>query len=210
MRTNPLILPAVFLWIASAALAFAYLSFPIVARMLEPLLRFQVETGAFGAFVNRVAFCAILPALFWLYDRRLRPMRPWLSFVAQALWCGSMGIVCDIFFTAQADWFGEGNALTTLIKKTFIDQFVWTVLFITPMNVLFYSWVGRGFSFARCREEGIRRLFRTKYRPILISNWCVWIPVIFTVYAFPTPLQIQISGFACAFWTLMCFRLGKK
>lgn len=210
MKNNPLIIPAVILWVASAALAFAYLNSPSVTRLLDPLLHFQVNTGAAGAFANRIAFCAILPALFWLCDRRLRPPRPWVSFFAQALWSGGMGIVCEAFFNAQAGWFGADCKLSTLVKKTVIDQFVWTVLFITPMNVLFYSWAGRGFSVASFRAVGLRNLFRTKCRSILISNWCVWIPVIFTVYSFPTPLQIQISGFVCAFWSLMCFRLGEK
>lgn len=210
MKRNPLILPAVAFWIASALLAVAYLKVPLVARCLEPLMYFQSECGAFGAFVNRVVFCAVLPAFFWLIDGRLRPDRPWASFVAQALWAGTMGVICDAFFTLQAGWFGEGNAFSILIRKTLVDQFVWTVVFITPMNVLFYSWAGRGFPLSGLRLKDLGGLYREKYVPILVSNWCVWIPVILAVYAFPTPLQIQVSGFACAFWSLLCFRLGKK
>lgn len=44
--------------------------------------------------------------------------------------------------------------------------------------------------------------------PSLVTNWCVWIPVVAAVYAFPVPLQIQVSGFASAFWTLVCLKVG--
>ena len=35
---------------------------------------------------------------------------------------------------------------------------------------------------------------------MLVSNWTVCLPVTMAVYAFPLPLQIQLAGFAGAFW----------
>lgn len=34
------------------------------------------------------------------------------------------------------------------------------------------------------------------------------VPDVAAVYAFPRPLQIQVSGFATAFWVLMCLKIG--
>ena len=35
---------------------------------------------------------------------------------------------------------------------------------------------------------------------MLVSNWTVCLPVTMAVYAFPLPVQIQLVGFAGAFW----------
>jgi len=46
--------------------------------------------------------------------------------------------------------------------------------------------------------------------PNLVSNWCVWTPVQFVLFMFPLDLQIHMGGLVCAFWTLMCLRIGKR
>ena len=35
-------------------------------------------------------------------------------------------------------------------------------------------------------------------------------PVSLAIFAFPLPLQVQLSGFAAAFWTLMCLQIGAR
>ena len=74
----------------------------------------------------------------------------------------------------------------------------------------FYFWVGRGFSLRRTREEWPSgRFWRTLVLPFLFANWCVWVPVTIVVFLFPLPLRVHIVGFASAFWTLMCLRMGR-
>ena len=130
--------------------------------------------------------------------------------LAQALWCGTFGIGVGEVFKLLAAWFGDNASLSTLLLKTAFDQFVWTVLVIAPANAVFYFWVGRDFSLARVRRDWPRRFLSRVYLPNLVSNWCVWIPVIFIVFAFPLPLQILVCGMACSCWSLLCLQLGKR
>ena len=72
------------------------------------------------------------------------------------------------------------------------------------------GWIGRGFSFRRTHAEWPRHFYRELVAPNLVSNWCVWFPVQFTVFMFPLDLQIHMNGLVCAFWTLMCLQIGRR
>lgn len=209
-RFNPLAVPALCLWAAAAAFTAAYLCSDAFAAFMEPLARFQERYGALGAFLNRAVFCALLPAAFWIAEPRLRPPRPAMAIAAQIVYCGAMGILNDLLFQWQGEWFGAGRDFATLAKKTAVDQFVWTVFFVSPANSVFYFWAGSAFSASRMRREWPASFVRGQFIPNLVCNWCVWIPVILAVYSFPVTLQIWVSGFACAFWTLLCFRIGRR
>lgn len=55
--------------------------------------------------------------------------------------------------------------------------FPWTVLVVAPPNAVFYFWLGRDMSLARCRREWPRGGFLTDILfQNLVCNWIVWIP----------------------------------
>lgn len=63
---------------------------------------------------------------------------------------------------------------------------------------------------SRCRVDWPESYFRNIYLPILVADFMVWIPVQFAVYMFPLPLQIQLVGFAGAFWSLVGLAAGAR
>ena len=202
-------MPMVVLWCLAAATVAAYYLVPGVAAAFEPLMRWQVESGWVAAFLNRFVFAGLLPGIFILSLPHLRPsVCPVVSIFVIGVWCGLWGIATDAFFHLQAIWFGDGPELTAIFAKTVVDQFVWNVLLVTPSVATFYFWIACGYSFARMRRDWPKDWIRGVILPNLIANWCVWIPVVAAVYAFPRPLQIQVSGFATAFWVLMCLKIG--
>ena len=103
-----------------------------------------------------------------------------------------------------------GNGFSTLMKKTLVDQFVWTVFVIAPTNAVFFFWAGQGFSFRRMIRRWPKKWLGEVYFPNLLANWCTWIPVVAVIYAFPLVLQIQVAGFIGSFWTLMCLEIGRR
>ena len=129
---------------------------------------------------------------------------------AQGVWGGVSGIIYDFFYCGQCVLFGNGVDLATLLKKLLVDQFTITVFVIAPLNVLVFFWISRGFSFARFRTEFPWPFLTRALLPNLVTNWCVWIPVVLAIYAFPLALQVQVSGFACAFWALTCLQIGRR
>ena len=195
---------------AALAMVVGYYNFKTVRSVLDVFGAWQSSSGHWAAFLNRVVFCGVLPGLVMTVIPSLRPKKALFTLVMQSLWCGLVGICVDIFVTLQSSWFGCGTDFWTLIRKTAVDQFVWTVFFIAPINSVFYFWAGRGFSISRFRREWPRSFFRAQFLPNLISTWAIWIPVIFIVYAFPLPLQVQVGGFAGCFWTLLVLRLGSR
>ena len=201
--------PMVILWCLSVATVAAYYYVPCVAAAFDPLMRWQAEHGWVGAFLNRLVFSGLLPGVFMLAMPKLRPpVHPVLSVVAIVIWSGLWGILTETFFRLQAFWFGDGPDLWVVLAKTVVDQFAWTILFVTPSVATFYFWIACGFSFSKMRRCWPKHWVRGVILPSLLANWCVWIPVVASVYSFPRPLQIQVSGFATAFWVLMCLKIG--
>ena len=202
--------PMVVLWGFSLALVLAYYLSATFAGWLEPVFRWQKESGYLAAALNRAFFYGVVPGLFQILLPRLRPRRVLLTILASGLWSALFGVATDALYRAMTWAFGSGHDLVTLALKTGVNQFVWTVLVIAPANAVFFFWVARDFALRRTRAEWPGDYVRRVYLPNLVSNWCVWIPVNLAVFSFPLPLQVQLSGLVGSFWTLMCLKLGEK
>lgn len=203
-------LPMVILWTAAGTLVLAYFFLPGCARLLRPLAEWQTAWGVHAAFLNQAFFSGLVPSLFFFAVRGIRTRRPFLKALLQIAWGGSWGVICWRFFMLQGEWFGTGHDGATLALKTMVDQFVWTPLVVSPLSSLFYLWMGGDFDVPSVRAACRRGFLGNVMLPNLVSGWCVWIPVIFIVYAFPRELQIQIHGFVCALWTLLCRQIGRQ
>ena len=198
--------PMVVLWCAAVSLVVAYYRCPVVASLLEPFEKWQFAQGEFAAFANRVVFCGLVPGVFMVLMRSIRPPRVGRTVLAYSIWGGLMGILFDWFASFQAYVFGAGTDWHTLVKKMIVDQFVWNVLFCTPAGALFYSWVSRDFRWRS--PDSLTSFILRDCLTILVSNWLVWIPVMLAIYAFPTPLQVQLVGLASSFWMLVALKAG--
>jgi len=111
----------------------------------------QTKGGCTAAFLNRVLFLGILPGVFLVSVKSIRPPRPLLTVVAYALWGGAWGVFDDVFFTALAALFGHGTDLGTLLLKTLVGQLVGTILVGLVPGVLFFRWVA--VPVVRCRAN---------------------------------------------------------
>ena len=203
-------LPMTALWLAAAVFVLLYYRSPGFANALEPLARWQKESGCLAAFLNRVAFCGILPGIFIVCVPSLRPRRVIPTLVVQTLWSGLCGIVSDLMFSLNAAMLGTGVDFLTLTLKTAINQFAWTPFFFSPMGSLVYFWIGRDFSFGKVRRDIPRRFYHDLVLPNLLVNWALWIPATYAIHMFPTPLQIQLAGLASALLSLLMLTIGRR
>ena len=205
------LLPMLVLWFVAAAAAMLYGRSPAFREMLESLVRFQVEGGYAAAFLNRLVFCGIVPGAFILALPRLRPQRRALAVVLlTALWCGAWGMVCDGFYRLQQACFGAEASWSVVIAKTLVDQFVFNALVIAPSSAAFYFWTASGLDFEQMRRQWPRKWISTVVLPNLMASWCVNIPVFLAIYFLPLPLQVQLSGLASSFWTLVSLGIGRR
>lgn len=197
------------LWTASVALVIAYYTLPSVASALEPMARWQRESGWIAAFLNRVIFCGLIPGVFIVCVKSLRPKHVVAVIAVQTAWSGICGVISDCMFSLNAYLFGTGVDFLTLCVKTVICQFVWTPFFFAPLGSIVYFWIGRDFSVRRFRKEMPSRFYYGLVLPNLLVNWAIWIPVIFAINALPTPLQVQLSGLASSLFSLMLLAIGR-
>ena len=204
------VVPMAVLWVFAVALVIGYYRIPAVSSELSVVAEWQVRGGHLAAFLNRVVFSGVIPWLFMLSCRSVRPRRPVAVMIAVSVFCGTFGIVCEWMYLAHAAIFGTGIDAATLLKKTLSAQFIWTLLVFCPASTVFFFWVGCDFSFGRFRREWSKGFLKRAMLPNLITNWMVWIPAIFVIHAFPTPLQIQLSGLVGSLWSLMLLALGRS
>ena len=208
MKVNAV--PMAVLWAVAVAMVLAYYTVPAVTAAFGPLLRWQRESGYLAAALNRAVFYGLLPGIFQLLLRAIRPRRPLSTIAAQSLWCAAFGVLTDALYRTMSALFGDGTDIATLMAKTLVNQFVWTAFVGAPANATFYFWVARDFSLHRARAEWPHDFVRGILLPNLLANWCVWIPVNMAVFALPLPLQVQVSGMVGSFWTLMCIQIGAR
>ena len=204
------LVPMLVLWTMAATLVGAYYLLAPFHEMIEPVAEWHCAWGWRSAFVSQAIFCGILPGVFLLAIRSIRPRHPFLTILTQSLWCGCFGICNNEVFHLMAGMLGDNAHVSTVLVKSAFDQFVWTVAVIAPVNAVFFFWVGRDFSLARVKRDWPSPFFRRMVMPNLIPNWIVWIPVSLAIFAFPFPLQIHVNGIVCTFWTLMCLQIGRR
>ena len=197
------------LWMIATTMVLAYYLVPDVARLLKPVGEWQERSGWLAAFANCAFFCGVLPYVVYLCKGHSRPRHPLLTAALQSIWSGSCGVACNWFFGCQSEWFGTGHDVRTLLVKTAVDQFVWTVLVMAPATSFFHALLGRWVERSRTALS-FRTCLWSDYLPNLITGWCIWIPAIFAVYAFPLALQIQVLGFVSASWNIVCREIGVR
>ena len=72
-KTNRL--PMAVLWTIAAILAVSYYCVPPVARALVPLADWQTKWGPLAGAANQMFFCGVVPGLFMLVAKSIRPDR---------------------------------------------------------------------------------------------------------------------------------------
>ena len=203
--------PMVVLWLAAAVTVLLYGQSPAFHGMMESLSGLQAKGGYFAAFLNRLVFCGIVPGAFILALPRLRPQRRAATVVLlTALWCSAWGVVCDGFYRLQQVWFGAEADLPTVVLKTLVDQFVFNAFVISPTSAAFYFWTASGLDIAETRRRWPSAWLTSVVLPNLVTSWCVNIPVTAALYLLPQPLQVQLSGLAASFWTLVSLGIGRR
>lgn len=202
--------PMVVLYAMAWALVSGYYLVPRVQAALDHLGRFQNDYGIWAGFASQFVACGVIPCAFRLAVADIRTEHPVLKSFLQSLWCGCWGIVYVGFYAVQVWLFGTGSDFVTLAVKTAFDQFVWSPLIPVPCMAFFCLWMENGFSLRTATRKFRRDFIRRVWLANLLPNWCIWIPAVLAIYAFPTVLQVQILGLVGSFWALVSLRLAKE
>jgi hypothetical protein len=112
------------------------------------------------------------------------------------------GVVVDLFYRLSAHVFGHAATPVIVAQKVAFDQFVFTPLWLSVIASLF-AWHKHGFRLAPTRADLADGFLRRRLLPLLLPNWCFWIPMTAVIYALPVPLQFLLFVFALAAWSLI-------
>jgi hypothetical protein len=154
-----------------------------------------VASAVAGVLLPEVATLATLPA------ERGRPGRPGrLAFTTAFFFLN--GTVIDLFYRLSAHVFGRAATPAIVAQKVAFDQFVFTPLWVAVIASLF-AWQKHGFRLTPTRADLSDGFLRRRLLPLLVPNWCFWIPMCAVIYALPVPLQFLLFVFALAAWSLI-------
>lgn len=217
--------PFVLIQSAAVALGLAYRSSDAVRAACVGLARWKTAGGLpFTAIIGAVAG-GLLPELAKAVTgrgpgrdsapsdgaaRAKRERRAWRDARFNLAFFAVNGIAVDGLYRTAARLFGNDAQLSTVIEKIAFDQLVFTPTWSALALMLFLA-RRRGWSWRRTRAElgqdgvegFVRGFLGARVLPLLVSNWCFWIPIVAIVYALPGPLQFLMFAFALAAWSLI-------
>lgn len=186
-------------------LVLTYYFFPPAHGAFQILADAKGRWGYAFSFTSSVIAAAILPALFDIaFLQRGRSARAVLADLAfLALFWGPEGMLIDAFYRFQGVMFGYHPGVATVLKKVFVDQFIYTPLFATPYTLVAYEFRKQGYRLSRIGHVFTAEFYRVHIVPALWAGWAVWIPVTGAIYSLPSLLQIPLFALALTFWVLM-------
>lgn len=199
------VVPGIIVQGVMLALLLAYFFHPPTTVLLGRLAALKERWGYGYSAMAAVIAGAVIPEVLRIgVFQRLRPQRGNLAnFAFAAPFWGFMGVVVDGFYRLQASWFGTEAAISVVLLKVLVDQFVYNPLFAAPVTTAMYDWKNRGHGM---RGAGVRlgiAWYSDAVVPTLFATWGVWIPVVAIVYSLPPLLQIPLFGFALSMWVML-------
>lgn len=205
------LLPGLVLQLFAASILLIYFFVP-ASKPVFILFGELKRTYGFGySFIATALFGGLVPFLYLLLTKSLTPNRNIVGLlVFYVVFWGLKGMEVDFFYRLQADWFGTGNDVKTIVTKMAVDQFLYSALWAAPSITVVYLWMESNWNVTEAKQALTKEFFCVKIPTVILSNWLVWIPAVCVVYAMPAELQIPLFNLVLCFWVLLLAVLNKK
>ena len=207
IRVN--LIPGLVLWIMGVCLVAIYY-FGEFSRSWFNQIIILKETYGFGySAVSTCFFGGLIPYVFMQLTGRDRLKGLGSGAIFLGYWA-IRGIDVDAFYRLQAMVFGTEVDLLTIIAKVLVDQFVYCVVWASPITALFYTWREAGFSLKQSKGN---KTWSELFDMILIftvTTWVVWIPGTAIIYSLPSPLQIPLFNLTLCFFVILVSVFSQK
>jgi hypothetical protein len=203
LRAN--LLPGLMLQAVMAAMAIAYFLIPASKGTFDGLSLLRSQWGLFFSFVGTSAASVILPEIFHLLFPGKFSNTPSLAsrlLFGIPFW-GLIGMQVDLFYRLQYFLFGPSDTASVILKKVFVDAFLYCPLLAMPQAVCAFLWRDHGFTAKGFRGHHPVTFYALKVFPVLMANWMVWIPLVSIIYSLPAALGVPFFIIAQAFWVMV-------
>lgn len=184
----------------------------VVAYHLSAAVRAACDAAAGAKARGGLPFAAVTGALAggllpelakWLADptaRQAAGRGPAIAF--NTGFFAVNGMVIDRFYRFEAELFGHTATPVVVAAKTAFDQFLFTPAWLLVIVGLF-TWRQNAFSVPLTIGLLRDRFYRRRVVPLLLPNWCFWIPMVSIIYALPAALQFLLFVLVLAAWSLI-------
>lgn len=199
------LVPALVIQAAVVSVVFAYYLWEPARAWLARLAEFKGGGGYLFSLVSGAVAGGLLPELLTVaVFQRWRVRRENVGSLAfGACFWGLMALVVDLFYRVQAATFGSGVDLATVLKKAFVDQFVFTPFLTIPLTVVVFEWRHAGYRLAGMPRVLSLDFYARKVLPASVSGLGFWLPVVLLVYCLPLPLQFPLFTLALTLWAMI-------
>jgi hypothetical protein len=116
---------------------------------------------------------------------------------------GLGGVFSNLFYLLQDHWFGSALNLQTVLLKVLLDQFLFSAFFACPLPTIAHYFRSHPLTLANLLGCFTPRFFIREILPLLIMNWCFWIPCVSLVYCLPINLQFPFALCAVSLWGII-------
>ncbi|MET0261591.1 MAG: hypothetical protein ABW223_01745 [Rariglobus sp.] len=171
----------------------------------------RIKTGFVFDLISTGLCGGLIPLLYLKSLPSTRARYTWTQGGFLAVFWSYKGLEIALWYSFMAWSFGTSNDIATIATKSVIDQFVYCPIWAIPTTATAYFWCENHFS-SRAVIDDFRqpRWYARRVLPVLCANLGVWLPLVFIIYALPTPLQLPLQNLALCFFTLMLAHLSQR
>jgi hypothetical protein len=197
---------------AMAVMVAIYYYWPAGAAILSACAKWQHTGGVFSAGLASGLAGGVLSevSLVYIQDRGHWSRAHLENMVFKFVTFSMGGSIVYEFYALQAVWFGEGPALSILVPKVLVDQFIFTVFWSTLYQTLAFRWQILGYSGRELWKELNWNFVVERMLPVLVTNWMFWIPGVTLIYSMPLLLQMPLNIFAGAIWAVLLSTVARQ
>ena len=207
IRVN--LIPGLILWIMGVCLVAIYYFGEFSRPWFNQIIILKETYGFAYSAVSTCFFGGLIPYVFMQLTGRDRLKGLGSGAIFLGYWA-IRGIDVDAFYRLQALVFGTEVDLPTIVAKVLVDQFVYCVVWASPITALFYTWREAGFSLKQWKGN---KTWSELFDMILIftvTTWVVWIPGTAIIYSLPSPLQIPLFNLTLCFFVILVSVFSQK
>ena len=196
------LIPGLVLWIMGVCLVAIYYLGEFSRPWFNQIIILKETYGFAYSAVSTCFFGGLIPYVFMQLTGRDRLKGLWSGVIFLGYWA-IRGIDVDAFYRLQAMVFGTEVDSLTIVSKVLVDQFVYCVVWASPITALFYTWREAGFSLKQWKGS---KTWSELFDMILIftvTTWVVWIPGTAIIYSLPSALQIPLFNLTLCFFVIL-------
>lgn len=202
------LVPGLILQAFALSIVLAYFFYEPALPIFNATAALKLEYSTAFAIVATSLFGGFFPFCLLCLRKKIKN-KVWAHLLFNLLFWAFMGWLVDSFYQFQSVLFGDGNDAVTVIKKTLLDQFVFSVFITSPFVSAMYIWRASDFQWKVSKAVLKRSYFRQNLPATVFSTWIVWLPAVTLIYIMPPTLQLPLFNLVLFFFVLLLSALNK-